>query len=64
MEISNIIRETRCVLGLTQKQLAERIGSNRSAIANYETGRIMPKADVFLKIQSLKLINIPQECRG
>jgi len=41
-------------LGYTQAQLADRIGTIRANVANWETGRAMPGADVWVKIQGLK----------
>lgn len=37
------IRQARDRAGLTQEQLAERIGVSRTAIARYESGEIEPK---------------------
>ena len=53
MNIANTIKQIRKRLGLTQTKLAEKIGSNRFNIANYETGRSIPPADVFVRIQDL-----------
>ena len=53
MRIKTTIKQIRKKLGLTQTELAKRIGSNRFNIANYETGRAMPPADVYLRIQDL-----------
>ena len=53
MTIGETIKQIRKNLGLTQLALAEKIGSNRFNIANYETGRAIPPADTFLKIQDL-----------
>lgn len=54
MKISNYIKVIRSKLGLTQRELANRIGKDRSSIANYETGRAIPPGDVLLKIQALE----------
>lgn len=53
MDIPGTIKKIRKDLGLTQTQLAEKIGSNRFNIANYETARAVPPTDTFLKIQGL-----------
>ena len=53
MTIAETIKKIRKSLGITQTALAEKIGSNRFNIANYETGRAIPPADTFLKIQEL-----------
>ena len=47
------IKEARTELGLTQKQLAEKIGSKRYNIAKYERNLTMPPGDVILNIQAL-----------
>ena len=47
--IHGLIKTIRSEMGLTQKEFADTIESNRSNIAKYETG-IMPPANVFLKI--------------
>lgn len=44
------LREARKQMGLTQKELAERLNVGPSAIANYEKGTSSPKEDVLLKI--------------
>ena len=53
MNIENTIKQIRKNLGLTQIELAEKIGSNRFNIANYETGRAIPPANIFVRIQDL-----------
>lgn len=40
MEMGNRIRDLRRAKGLTQSELAEKVGVNDSAIAKYENGRI------------------------
>ena len=49
-----LIRTIRLRLGFTQQQLAQKIGSNRFNISNYETGRAIPPGDLLLKIQELE----------
>lgn len=39
------IREIRTGCGMTQQQLAEKLGVGRSAIANWEVERSLPNAD-------------------
>jgi transcriptional regulator with XRE-family HTH domain len=36
------IKELRARAGLTQQELAERVGSDQAQISGYETGRIVP----------------------
>lgn len=54
MEISKYIKKLRSKLGLTQKEFADKIGKDRSSIANYETGRAIPPGNILLKIQELE----------
>ncbi len=46
------IRELREKLGLTQRQLAERIGIGKSTLAMYETKDRMPSPVVLIKLAS------------
>ena len=36
--------------GLTQKELAERIGTTQSAVARWENGVVVPRLDTLLKL--------------
>ena len=40
MEMKDRIRERRLALGMTQEELADRLGLQKSAIAKYENGRV------------------------
>ena len=40
MSVSNKIKELRISSGMTQEELAERLGLKKSAIAKYENGRV------------------------
>lgn len=46
----NRIKEVRKSAGLTQQEFADRIGSGRSAVANYEAGRNDPIGPVITAI--------------
>lgn len=50
MTIGSRIKERRKELGLTQKELADKVGVQNSAIANYETGVSSPKEKVLYKL--------------
>lgn len=45
-----LIRAARGEAGLTQRQLAERLGTTQSAIARWESGRDVPRLDKFDQI--------------
>ena len=65
IELGNRIRNARERAGLTQEQLAERIGTSRAAIARYESGEIEPKLRnlaaiaVELHVSADYLLDIP-----
>ena len=50
MTLGSRIKEKREQLGMTQKQLADKLGVTKSAICNYENGTSSPKEDVLLNI--------------
>ena len=54
METSTLVKEKRKALGLTQQQLADILGKERSSISRYETGDADPPGSVILKLQSMK----------
>ena len=50
MSIGTRIKERREELGMTQTQLADKIGVSKGAIGNYETDANSPKASMMYKI--------------
>lgn len=50
MAFSNRLRQARERLGLTQGELAKRLGCTKSAIGNYENGVSSPKEEILLKL--------------
>ncbi len=50
MSFASRLRQAREQSGLTQLDLAEKLGVTKSAIGNYENGVSSPKWDVLLKI--------------
>lgn len=50
MAFSNRLRQAREQLGLTQGELAKRLGCTKSAIGNYENGVSSPKEEILLKL--------------
>jgi transcriptional regulator with XRE-family HTH domain len=45
-----LIREARQVAGLTQAELAHRLGTAQSAVSNWERGRDTPRIDTLARI--------------
>ncbi len=52
MSIGTRIKERREELGMTQTQLAEKLGVSKGAIGNYETDANSPKASIMYKVFS------------
>ena len=50
MRAADLIREARLRAGLTQYQLAERSGRERSVIARWEQGAVSPSFDNVLEV--------------
>lgn len=48
--VGEIIREARKSAGMTQEEVAEKLGISRSVIAKYETGAISPTIDRLIEI--------------
>jgi transcriptional regulator with XRE-family HTH domain len=46
----NLIREARRLRGLTQTDLARRVGTTQSAVSNWERGRETPRVDTLARI--------------
>lgn len=50
MEVPVRLRAARRAAGLTQAELAERVGVDRVSIGRYEAGAVTPAADTYLRI--------------
>ena len=66
MRGGQLIREARLRAGLTQTELAERTGRERSVIARWEQGMVSPSVDNLLAIveacgYDLPLVLIPRD---
>ena len=66
MRAADLIREARLRAGLTQYQLAERSGRERSVIARWEQGAVSPSFDNLLEVIEacgfdLPLVLVPRE---
>ena len=56
-DVNHIIKSARLKLGITQSELAKKIGISPSAIGMYEQGRRIPDYDTLLKL--CKVLKIP-----
>ena len=66
MRSADLIREARLRAGLTQYELAERTGRERSVIARWEQGAVSPSFDNMLEVIEacgfeLPLLLVPRE---
>lgn len=59
MEIGDVIRSARLAKGLTQKELGEMVGKQKSAIAKYEKGIV-----VNIKRSTLQKLAIALDLKG
>lgn len=53
MITSEEIKQLRSILGLTQKELAEKLGTSIKTVANYESGSVIPSAKQKLLMEML-----------
>ncbi|MBE7064646.1 MAG: helix-turn-helix transcriptional regulator [Ruminococcaceae bacterium] len=63
-KIGNFISEQRKAIGLTQQELAEKIGVTRKAISRWETGRGYPDIELLPKISETFSITINELLNG
>lgn len=52
MSVGQIIYESRKRVKITQQELAQRVGTNKSYISRVENGSVEPGAGMFLRILS------------
>lgn len=57
MDISKIIRDARLKKGLSQEQVAKRIGVSRNAVTNWESNTSAPRRETALELA--RLLDIP-----
>ena len=53
MSISNNLRQLRLNSGMTQEQVAEKIGLTRQALSSYESGRTRPDIDMLVRLSEV-----------
>lgn len=60
MEIGQKLKEKRTVLGLSQEQLAEKLGVTRQTIANWEKGKTYPDITAVMKLSDLYGVSLDE----
>lgn len=60
MSFQTNLRELRTAKGLTQQQLGEIFHVSRTAVSNYETGKIEPNIKMILEISKYFGISVDQ----
>ena len=53
MTINKNLRDVRQISGMTQEEVASRVGLTRQAISSYESGRTEPDLDMLIKLAGL-----------
>ena len=53
MTINKNLRDVRQISGMTQEEVASRVGLTRQAILSYESGRTEPDLDMLIKLAGL-----------
>ena len=61
MRSASVIREARLRAGLTQTELADRTGRDRSVIARWEQGVVAPSLDTLLELVRACGFDLPLE---
>jgi transcriptional regulator with XRE-family HTH domain len=59
MRSASLIREARLRAGLTQAELAERSGRDRSVIARWEQGSVAPSVDTLIELVRACGLDLP-----
>lgn len=64
IKIGKFIASCRKKQGMTQKQLAEKIGISNRAVSKWETGKSMPDSGIMLELCDLLKINVNELLSG
>ncbi len=64
IKIGRFIASCRKKQGMTQKQLAEKIGISNRAVSKWETGKSMPDSGIMLELCDLLKINVNELLSG
>ena len=60
MKVSEKLRELRKKSGMTQEQVAQKIGLTRQAISSYESGRTEPGLDILKELSRVYDVEISE----
>ena len=58
VKIGSLLQELRKEKGLTQEQLAERMGVARRTVSRWETGSNMPDLDILMELADLYALDL------
>lgn len=58
IEVGNRLTELRKSMGLTQMEVAQKLGINRSSLTRYENGERIPKANELVELSQLYKVTV------
>ena len=64
VKIGRLLQELRKEKGLTQEQLAERMGVARRTVSRWETGSNMPDLDILMELADLYTVDLREILSG
>ncbi len=64
VKIGRLLQELRKEKGLTQEQLAERMGVARRTVSRWETGSNMPDLDILMELADLYAVDLREVLSG
>ena len=64
MKIGRFLQSLRKEKGLTQEQLAEKIGVARRTVSRWETGNNMPDLDILIELSDFYAVNLREILNG
>ena len=64
VKIGRLLQELRKEKGLTQEQLAERMGVARRTVSRWETGSNMPDLDILMELADLYAVDLREILSG
>ena len=64
IKIGEFLQELRKEKGLTQEQLAEKVGVARRTVSRWETGSNMPDLDILMELSDLYSVDLREILNG